>query len=172
MKNRISIFPMVLATTTAAAIGFGVPSSRANAQNTSTTNDGLRAPAAVGSAPAPALPYGVQEVVKLFQDGVNKDLIITYIKNTSLPYHVAPRTLHYLKSLGLPQEITQTMIQRDAQLQRQQLAMQQQYNQQQITPVPNGPESPPPQAPVVNSNNLASRRHGDWSGLRRRLPIL
>ncbi|MGP8239555.1 MAG: hypothetical protein ACLQVW_29640, partial [Limisphaerales bacterium] len=149
MKNRTSIFPMALATITAAAISFGVPWSRASGQNTSTADDGVTAPAAVGAPPASALPYGVQEVVKLFQDGINKDLIIIYIKNTTLPYHVAPGKLPYLKSLGLPPEITKAMAQRDGQLQQQQLAMQQQYGQPQPTLAPNGPVAPPPPSPVV-----------------------
>ena len=85
-----------------------------------------------GAAQAPALPYGAGEVVKMYQGGINKDVIVNYINSTSLPYHLSADGIIYLQTLGVPQEITKAMIQRDGQLQQQQAA--QQYYQQQQMP--------------------------------------
>jgi len=114
------------------------------------------------AASAPGLPYGVGEVLKLYQGGIKKDVIIQYINNTVLPYHLGADGIVYLQSLGVPQDITKAIIQRDGQLQQQQQAMQQ-YSQQPMppttapdgavaTPPPGqvgGPPTPPPSVTVV-----------------------
>jgi hypothetical protein len=102
----------------------------------------------------------------MYRGGINKDVIISYINNTSLPYHIGADGIIYLQTLGIPQEITQAMIQRDGQLQRQQAT--QQYRQQPM-PAPssgtNGaiaaqvpgqvvtPSTPPPEITVIGSDD-------------------
>jgi hypothetical protein len=118
------------------------------------------------------LPYGVGEVVKMYQGGINKDVIVNYIDNTSLAYHLSADGIIYLHNLGMPQEITKAMILRDGQLQQQQ-AMRppypQNYGQQPMPPplaAPNGygydasqpppqvaaPSTPPPDVTVIGSD--------------------
>ena len=75
------------------------------------------------------MTYGVGQVVKLYQGGINKDIIINYINNNALPYHLSADGILYLQTLGMPQEITTALIQRAGQLQ-QQLARHQYYQQQ------------------------------------------
>ena len=104
------------------------------APQTSTTNAGsASAPATTPAAtpapaPPPGLAYGVGEVLKMYQGGINKDVIVNYVNNTVLPFHMTADHIIYLQSLGVPQEITKAIIQRDGQLQQQ--AVQQQYYQQ------------------------------------------
>ena len=76
------------------------PWAAASAQNTSTAN--------ASATPAPALPYGAREVVKMYQGGISKDMIVNYINSTSLPYHLTADGILYLQTLGVPQEATQS----------------------------------------------------------------
>jgi hypothetical protein len=87
----------------------------------------------------PTLPYGATEVLKMYQGGIGKDVILNYINNTTLMYHLTADGIIYLQGLGVPQEITKAMILRDGQLQQQQWAM--------VAP-PNGQQPGPPQGSV------------------------
>jgi hypothetical protein len=157
MKNHPSVFRMALAAVTATAIYFGAPGSIASAQNTSATN--------ASAAKAPALAYGVGEVVKMYQGGINKDVIVNYINSTALPYNLNADGIIYMQTLGMPQEITKAMIQRDGQLQQQQQQQQQQqanqqyYQQQQpmpgAMPAPYGAVAPQPPMQVVTPTTPA-----------------
>lgn len=150
MKNYPSVFRMALAAIITTAVYVGASSSTATAQNTS--------PATVSTAPAPALPYGAGEVVKMYKGGINKDVIVSYINNTALPYHLNADEIIYLQAQGVPQEVTKTMILRDSQLQQQQQQANQQYNQQpplqqqpmsEAMPAPYGAAAPQPPVPQV-----------------------
>jgi uncharacterized membrane protein YgcG len=83
----------------------------------------------------------------MYQGGINKEVILHYIHNTALPFHLTADNIIYLHSLGVPEEITRTLIERDGQLQQQaMMAMQQQqpppgYGQQ---PPPGYGQQPPP----------------------------
>jgi len=183
MKNRPSVFQMACAAIAAAAVCLVAPWS-ANAQTPSTppaspnTASGTVTITPSSSATAanqgPTLPYGVGEVVKMYQGGINKDVIVNYINNTSLAYHLSADGIIYLQSLGVPQEITKAMILRDGQLQQQGMRppypqnYPQNYAQQpmpQQMPPPNGygyggqpppdvatPSTPPPDVTVVGSD--------------------
>jgi hypothetical protein len=149
---------MALAAIAAAVIGLGTPGGVARAQNASSTNAATAAPPAAAAAHAPALPSGAAEVVKLYKGGIDKDVIIDYINSTALPYHLSADGILYLRTLGIPQEVTKAMILRDGQQQQQQAAqqqalqaaqqMQQTVAQQQMPP-PDAeapPQAPPPVA--------------------------
>jgi hypothetical protein len=134
MKNRSSVFPMALAAIAAAGVCLNAPWSAARAQSSSTANYSTTPPPAASANQAPALPYGAGEVVKMYQAGISKDVIVSYINNSSLPYHLSADGIVYLQTLGVPQEVTQAMIQRDGQMQQQQV-LQQQYQQPQMAAV-------------------------------------
>jgi hypothetical protein len=78
----------------------------------------------------------------MYQGGINKDVILNYINNTSLSYRLSADGIIYLQSLGVPQELTKAMILRDGHLQQQQPQLQgmppalQQFYAQQPTPPP------------------------------------
>jgi hypothetical protein len=78
----------------------------------------------------------------MYQGGINKEIIINYINSTALPYRLTADGIIYLQTLGLPQEITKAMLQRDGQLQHQQ-GNQQYYPPQ---PMPGQGPMPPPDA--------------------------
>ena len=161
MKNHSSVFRIALAAITATAVYLGTPGSIASAQNTPTPNASV--------VQAPALAYGVGEVVKMYQGGINKDIIVNYINSTALPYSLNADGIIYLQTLGMPQEITKAVILRDGQLQQQQQRANQQYYQQQ-QPMPGAmpalygavatqppmqvvtPTTPAPAVTVVGSN--------------------
>jgi hypothetical protein len=163
---------MALATVTMTTIYFGAPCV-AWAQGTSTGGASLTMPSA---AQAPALPYGADQVVKMYQSGISKDILINYVNNTVLPYHLDAEGLIYLHNLGMPQEVTQAMIQRDGQLQQQQ-AMQR-YYQPAAAAAPSSaattqptvvtPATPAPEVTVIGGSDYPSYDYGypyyDYSG--------
>jgi hypothetical protein len=81
------------------------------------------APAAA-QASAPALADGVKQVVKMYQSGVNKDVIVNYVNSSTAPGRLSADGIIYLKSAGVPTEITQALIVRDGQLQQMAVAQQ------------------------------------------------
>jgi hypothetical protein len=148
MKRRSSLILMAIAGVTAMVAYVGVPLTRVGAAGVSMSSAGTTMSPANSAGQAPALPYGVGEVVKLYQKGISKDVIVGYINSTALPYHMNADEIIYLQTLGMPQEITQAMLQRDGQLQQQA----QQYYQQPPTAVPKNnaivAAQPPPQVVV------------------------
>jgi hypothetical protein len=158
MKDRSSVFRMTLAAITATAVSIAEPWSIASAQNTPTPNNSAASPPAVSVAQTPALPYGVGEVVKMYQGGINKEVIVNYVNTTALSYHLNADGIIYLQTLGMPQEITKAMIQRDGQLLQQQQASQQYYQQQpmpQAMPAPYGTVAAQPPMQVVTPTTPA-----------------
>ena len=76
-------------------------------------------PAATVAAPAPALAYSVAEVVKMYQGGIGKEVLVSYVETTAVPFHLTADAIIHLQHLGLPQEVTAAMIRRDGELQKQ-----------------------------------------------------
>ena len=156
---------MEFAVITASAVYLAAPWSAARAQNT-TYNSATARPAAgvaqasppspggvsqgPGASQAPSLPYGAGEVVKMYQGGINKDVIVNYVNSTALPYHLNADGIIYLQTLGMPQEITKAMIVRDGQLQQQQ-ANQQAYQQPIYQQQPMPGAMPGPYGPYGNA---------------------
>jgi hypothetical protein len=174
MKNRLSVIPMAFAAITTVAVCLGVPWCAASAQNSSTASYSTTPPPAVGASKVPALPYGASEVMKMYQAGISKDVIIGYINNSSLPFHLSADAIVSLQTLGVPQEVVKAMIQRDGQMQQQQ-AMQQQYQQQQLAAAvaaPNGavvaqspaqvvmPTTPAPAVTVIGGSDYPYYDYG------------
>jgi hypothetical protein len=146
-----AVFPIGIPWNLAVADGT-VPRSAPAAVATPQTVAAIQA-----DARTPALPFGVSEVVKLYQGGIGKDVIVNYIENTVLPFHLTADGETYLQHLGMPQEVMSALIRRDGELQRQSVAADQRQPQQataitaasnQVAATPNPPlvmsGAPPP----------------------------
>jgi hypothetical protein len=128
MKKHASIYLASLISTTTAVVCIGIPwnlKAQDSAPAATATAPPAAAPVAAVSAPAPALPTGVSEVVKMYQGGIGKDVLISFVDNSFLPFHLNADGIIYLQHLGLPQEVTGAMIRRDGELQKQAVAQQQ-----------------------------------------------
>jgi hypothetical protein len=95
----------------------------------------------------PVLSHSAGEVVRLYQAGINKDVIISYINDSPVPYSLGPDGIRYMRSLGAPDEITQAMMRNDQRLQGQQAAQQ---------PVPTPPPGSNEPAAVSPSTQVAT----------------
>jgi hypothetical protein len=145
MKKYASFYSVSLMSVALAAV-LGVPWNSAMAQGTPAPAvvTPQAAPAAAAAPEAPPLPFGVSEVLKMYQGGISKEVIVSYIENTVLPFHLTADGIIYLQHLGVPQEITAALIRRDGELVRQAAANYQQaqamayQQQQQQAPPPAG----------------------------------
>jgi len=154
MKNHASPYWVNLISITTAAVCIGVPWNLAMADDavpspapatiTAPPAPPATPPPAPAATPAPALPYGVSEVVKMYQGGINKDVLVSYVENTVLPFHLTADAIIYLQHLGMPQEVTAAMIRRDGELQKQAMAA---YQQQPSAPYPQQQPLAPGNAP-------------------------
>jgi hypothetical protein len=148
MKKRSSVYRISLAAIAATAMCLFVSSGVARAQNAPIAGGSSPISPGASAAQPPMLTSSVGEVVKMYQGGIGKDLIVDYINSTPQTYRLNADGIIYLKTLGMPQEITKAMILRDGQTQQQQ-ANQKFYQPQ---PMPGSMPSPygnmPAQPPV------------------------
>ncbi|MDE3099986.1 MAG: hypothetical protein KGJ88_10990 [Verrucomicrobiota bacterium] len=84
--------------------GFGI--QRAAAQNSED----------IALPPDVSTNYALTEVLTMAQAGVSDDVLTNYIGNSYYPFNLTPDDLIYLKDIGIPDDVTTAMIQRDAQL--------------------------------------------------------
>jgi hypothetical protein len=157
MKNRSSVFWSSVVGLTAGAALLVIPLDTVLAADATPT-----AAPPPANAPVPGVAFGVSEVIKMYQGGINKDVIENYIANTSLPFHLSADNIIYLQNLGMPQEITKALLQRDSQMQQQSAMAYQQQQQQpppQMMPPPNQavavPSSPPPPVTYASADYSA-----------------
>jgi hypothetical protein len=146
MKICPSVLRIVLVSLTAAAVGLA-SSQVAIADPTNAPPPGTGPTA---TAMTPGLPFGASEVVKMYQGGIGKDVIVNYVENAVMPFHLSADNIIYLQSVGVPQEITKAIIVRDGQLQQQASLL---YQQQMAVNSANQGASAPPmqqQEPVLN----------------------
>jgi hypothetical protein len=135
MKMPASVYGRITISLVAAVVSVGNPWNLAAADGKlpssapATAPTPQVAPAATADSGDPALPLGVSEVVKMYQGGIGKDIIVAYIKTTVLPFHLTADGEIYLQHLGVPQEVMLALIQRDGELQKQSAAA---YQQQQL----------------------------------------
>ncbi|MGH7950793.1 MAG: DUF6600 domain-containing protein [Limisphaerales bacterium] len=101
---------------TALLIGAPFPQN-SNAQTESApTNNPAEAPAS-GTLPADVEPGSpLAQVVQMAQAGVDASVIKSYVQNSASPFNLTSDQIIYLKDLGLPDDVTAAMIQRDQQL--------------------------------------------------------
>ena len=65
------------------------------------------------------LSFGVDEVVKMHQNGVEPDVVMNYVENSNVPYHLSAEEIVRLHDLGVPSPIITAMIRHGAQVQQQ-----------------------------------------------------
>jgi hypothetical protein len=181
MKKHASLYWVSLVSLATAVVSIGVPWNFAMADGTISNS----APATV-AAPlaAPPLAFGVSEVVKMYQGGINKDVLLGYIENTALPFHLDADGIIYLQRLGMPQDVTSALIRRDGDLQKQAAAAYQQQSlaiqqQEQATSAAAAnnqaaagntgspvvmPSTPPPVAPYTYPDAAPPVAYPDYSG--------
>ena len=64
-------------------------------------------------------PVGVNEVLKLFKGGISPDIIVSYIKNSTLTFGLSADNIIALKQQGVQPEVLTAMIHRSGEMQRQ-----------------------------------------------------
>jgi hypothetical protein len=137
MKTRVSSFFVILGVITGAAALSGSASESVKASADSSLKLALNGanqaePAETPAAPAktngnavkkPAPPaklsFGVDEVAKMHQNGVESDVILNYIDNSSVPYHLSAEEIVKLHEMNVPSPIITALIRRGAQVQQQ-----------------------------------------------------
>ncbi len=144
MKIYSTVLRALLVPIAATVVGIASAHEVANSVLLRRIRPAFSATASVGwhsdGSMVPGLPFGASEVVKMYQGGIGKDIIINYIDSAVLPFHLSADNIIYLQTLGVPQEITKAVLVRDGQLQ-QQAAM---YAQQ-MAANPANQMAPPPQ---------------------------
>jgi len=136
MKKQTSTFLSILAVTTGATLLLGAVTGPANTGTatdpdptvTETKEPTPAEPAAAPPAkpsgirktePSVRLSFGVDEVVKMYQGGVEADVILNYVENSSVPYHLSAEEIVRLHDLGVPSPIVTALIRHGAKVQQQ-----------------------------------------------------
>jgi hypothetical protein len=128
------------------ALGLGGWTQKAFAQSTPQTGvaDASNPDATPADPPPniiPGSPYA--EVVRLTQAGVDEDIIMTYVTNSTSTFNLNSDKIIYLTNLGAPTSVIKAMMQRDQELQAQFAAYQAAQQAQQTSP-PAVTEAAPP----------------------------
>jgi len=128
MKKRTSSFLFLLAVMTGATLLLGArsepikinPESDAvPAAPESKQSVPAQPPAAVSkAAPQTKFSFGVDEVAKMHQNGVETDVILNYIENSNVPYHPNAEEIVRLHDLGVPSPLITAMIRHGAKVQQ------------------------------------------------------
>jgi len=138
MKKRPSSFFVTLALMTFATLLIAARSEpvKSNTVSSDVVVNPTQQPAATEPTAAPSaqangikkaaqparLSFGVGEVVKMHQGGVEADVILNYIENSSVPYHLSAEEVVHLHDLGVPSPIITTLIRHGAKVQQQAVA--------------------------------------------------
>src|SRR5438876_1630109 len=132
MKKRPSIFCVTLALMSCANLLFGARSEPANTvsgngadnptQPAVATEPAAEPPARANgikkAAQSARLSFGVDEVVKMYQGGVEADVILNYVENSKVPYHLSAEEIVRLHDLGVPSPIVTALIRHGAKVQQ------------------------------------------------------
>jgi hypothetical protein len=71
--------------------------------------------------PAPVkLSFGVDDIVKMVQRGVELEIVLTYIENSTIPYYLKAEEIVYLHDLGVPSTIVTALIRHGGNLRKEQ----------------------------------------------------
>ena len=136
MKKRPSSFLVTLALMTFATLliaARGEPAKTNTDASPDATVNQTQPSAATQSAAAPSpktngikkaaqparLSFGVGEVVKMYQGGVETEVVLNYIENSSVPYHLSAEEVVHLHDIGVPSPIITTLIRHGAKVQQQ-----------------------------------------------------
>ena len=74
---------------------------------------------AARNATRPKLSFGVDEVVRMYQGGVETDVILNYVENSNVPYHLGAEEVLQLHDVGLPSPVITALIRHGAKVQQQ-----------------------------------------------------
>ena len=122
MKARLSA-GIVCGTAIAIVYAIGIRSpqiSSAQEQPVSAPTDNVQSPSNTVSPPPTILPSSpLAEIVKLMQADVDEGVIMAYITNSGSTFNLDSDKIIYLSDIGLPNELTTAMMQRDQFLQQQ-----------------------------------------------------
>src|SRR6266536_2828401 len=140
MQKPTSPFLLILAVTTGATLLLGAvtgPTNTGTASGPASNPDPTVAETKESTPPVPAvappakssglqkaepsarLSFGVDEVVKMYQGGVEADVILNYVENSSVPYHLNAEEIVHLHDLGVPSPIITALIRHGAKVQQQ-----------------------------------------------------
>ncbi len=140
MKKQTSPFLLILAVTTGATLLLGAvtgPTNTGTASGPASNPDPTVAETKESTPPVPSvappakssglqkaepsarLSFGVDEVVKMYQGGVEADVILNYVENSSVPYHLSAEEIVRLHDLGVPSPIVTALIRHGAKVQQQ-----------------------------------------------------
>src|SRR5512142_578208 len=67
-------------------------------------------PAATSSTPAPKLPYGVEDVLKLTRAQISDDIVVNYVENSGTVYNLSPADIAYLRNEGVSDRVVNAML--------------------------------------------------------------
>jgi uncharacterized membrane protein YgcG len=113
MKRNSSAMRRAVVGLTVALIGLGLPLAAVADQ---TNNPPAEAPARPGQTER--LPYTVEYVVGMQQQGVDEEAILNFIRATAVPYSFTAEQILDMHRLGLPNAVISALIQRGAQLEK------------------------------------------------------
>jgi len=174
MKKQPSIFCFALALMTFATLLVGARSEPSKTNTDANPDAAVNQPQpSAATQPAAALSpktngikkanqparlsFGVDDVVKMYQGGVEADVILNYVENSSVPYHLSAEEVVHLREIGVPSPIITTMIRHGAKVQQQAnaasaLIQQKAAEEAKAAAASNNPDSPAvytPPAPAV-----------------------
>ena len=67
-------------------------------------------PANSSNAPAPKLPYAVEDVLKLTRAQISDDTVINFIQNSGTVYSLSPADIVYLSNEGVSDRVVNAML--------------------------------------------------------------
>ena len=110
--------------TLGAALFMGLPNFAAGSANpggpaVAASTDQRAPPPNQAMTAAPYLSAVVSDVLKLFRAGLPAGLIVNFVSNSHLSFYLSADTVIYLQQQGIPEQVTQAMLQRSGELSRQ-----------------------------------------------------
>lgn len=108
---------------------------------TNSSSATISSPAPSPSPPSSSLPSFIMptspaaQVIRLVQAGVEENIVLSYVSNSSSTFNLDSDKIIYLSDVGVPGDVTTAMMQRDQVLQQQMAAAQ---------PIQTAPPPPPP----------------------------
>jgi hypothetical protein len=79
-----------------------------------TQKNDSQTPTRVDAVPGTNYSAGIDEILKMVQAGVSKDVIRTYIETSPVPYNLSASDLIALKERGVTDDLTTTLMKRGA----------------------------------------------------------
>ena len=104
MKTRASRLCVLATLSVASLLATGATAQTAAPTPTTT------AATSAADSPAPKLPYGADDVLKLTRAQVSEDVTLNYVRNSGTIYNLAPNDIVYLRNEGVSDRVINTML--------------------------------------------------------------